>query len=528
MKTWVDKSSEILARLFRDIPPVLEEAARRASEGRISGSEMHVLTEIGVGKPKTMTQVAAGLRISVGALTTAIDKLVNKGYVDRCRVPEDRRIVKLALSGEGAALARAHTAFRKTMAEGAFSSLTEEQRGLLLLALENLDEYFRMQAVRPIREEREPPLLPIRIGELEIPVPIVQGDMGAAFSSPRLAAAIAACGGLGVLTSAQIGFAEPDYESDPQAANLRALRRDVTEACERLERLAAGQIGAIGVNVLCAAPDCAKVVQTAIDAGARVIIAGMGLPISLPGMAGDARVKLVPMVSSARAVALLRRAWAKKYNRAPDAVIFEGPFKCGILGFKEEQLDGAASDFYRSVVEIRRELTDLPNCPLIVANGAMNRADVKRAVAYGADGIQLDEPFVMTTECSAPAAVRSVYAEAKRRETLILKSPLGMPARLLRNALTDRVMRGNTDPARCIGCIDLCPRKDIPFCLTEALNAAARGDAENGILFCAENGGRTAPYKTVADVFESVCSESAQPQALIIASAFAIHRNAPS
>jgi NAD(P)H-dependent flavin oxidoreductase YrpB (nitropropane dioxygenase family)/DNA-binding MarR family transcriptional regulator len=506
MKSRVDKLNEVLARLFRDLPPVLDDAAREVSAGRISGSEMHVIAEIGVGKAKTMTQVAAGLRISVGALTTAIDKLVKKDYVRRFRVPEDRRIVKLALTPEGAALARAHTAFRNTMVEEAFASLTEEQRALLLLALEDMDEYFRMQAVRPVREEQEPPLRPIRIGELEIPAPIVQGDMGAAFSSPRLAAAIAACGGVGALTSVQPGFAEPDYERDPQTANLRALRRDIAEACERLDRLAAGKaIGAIAVNVLYASPDCARVVQTAIEAGARVIIAGMGLPISLPGMVGDARVTLVPMVSSARAVALLRKAWAKKYNRAPDAVIFEGPHKCGILGFKEEQLDGAAAGFYRSVVEIRRELADLPNCPLIVANGAMSRADVKRAVAYGADGIQLDEPFVLTPECGAPASVRAVYAEAERREALILKSPLGRPVRMLRNALTDRALRGNVDPARCTGCIDLCPKKDIPFCLADALNATARGDAENGILFCAENGGRAAPCAAVADIFKAFC-----------------------
>ncbi|MDR2089752.1 MAG: nitronate monooxygenase, partial [Clostridiales Family XIII bacterium] len=147
-----------------------------------------------------------------------------------------------------------------------------------------------------------------------------------------------------------------------------------------------------------------------------------------------------------------------------------------------------------------------PNCPLIVANGAMRRADVKRAVACGADGIQLDEPFVLTEECGAPEAVRAVYAAAERREALVLKSPLGMPVRMLRNALADRIARGNVDPARCIGCIGLCPKKDIPFCLTEALNATARGDAENGILFCAENGGRTAAHGavTVADIFKAL------------------------
>jgi NAD(P)H-dependent flavin oxidoreductase YrpB (nitropropane dioxygenase family)/DNA-binding MarR family transcriptional regulator len=515
MKRQIDRLNAVLARLFQTIPPILEDAARRASAGRISGSEMHVLTEIGLGKAKTMTQVAVGLRISVGALTTAIDKLVKKGYVRRFGVPEDRRIVKLELTAEGAALARVHAALREEMVETAFGALSEEQRSLLLLSLENVEEYFRMQAVRPIREEREPPLAPICIGDIEIPAPLFQGDMGAAFSSPYLAAAIAARGGVGVLTSAQPGFAEPDYESDPRAANLRALKRDILRARERLDELGdpgdpdgsgAGKgLGAIAVNILYAAPDCAQTVRAAVEAGARILIAGMGIPTSLPGMTGDACVKLVPVVSSARAIALLRRSWAKKYNRAPDAVIFEGPSKCGLLGFKEEQLDGAAAGFYRSVVEIKHELADLPNCPLIVANGAMRRADVKRAFAYGADGVQLDEAFALTRECAAPQSVLTLYARGGRREARILKSPLGMPVRMLRNILADRIARGNIDPARCVDCLDLCPKKDIPFCLAEALNATARGDAENGILFCAEPDSRAASYETVADVFRELC-----------------------
>jgi NAD(P)H-dependent flavin oxidoreductase YrpB (nitropropane dioxygenase family) len=334
--------------------------------------------------------------------------------------------------------------------------------------------------------------------------------MGAAFSSPRLAAAIAACGGVGILTSAQPGFAEPDYERDPLAANLRAFRRNIIDARARLNdgsSLTGGSgHGAIAVNILYAAPECGLMVKAAIEAGARIITASMGIPTSLPGMTGDSGVKLVPVVSSARAVALLRRSWAKKYNRAPDAVIFEGPLKCGLLGFKEEQLDGAATGFYRSMIEIRRELADLPNCPLIVANGAMSRADVKRAVSYGADGIQLDETFALTRECEAPESVLALYTGAVRREALIVKSPSGMPARVLENALTDRIARGSSEPKRCVNCMDNCPKNDISFCLAEALNAAARGDAENGALFCDGESGRATPsaHDSVAGVFAAL------------------------
>jgi NAD(P)H-dependent flavin oxidoreductase YrpB (nitropropane dioxygenase family)/DNA-binding MarR family transcriptional regulator len=468
---------------------------------------MHVLTEIGLGKIKTMTQVAAGLRISVGALTTAIDKLVKKGYVRRSRVDEDRRIVKVALTDEGAELVRAHVSFREDMIETAFKSLSAEQRELLLLSLADIDEYFRMKSVSPVREESEPPLRPIMIGDIEIPSPIFQGDMGAAFSSPSLAAAIAICGGVGIVTAAQPGFAEPDYEREPLAANLRAFKRNISDA--RARTRGQNSIGDVAVNVLYASPECGLMVKTAIEAGARIIIAGMGIPTSLPGMAGESDVKLVPIVSSARAVALLRRGWAKKYNRAPDAVIFEGPLKCGFLGFKEEKLDGAAADFYRSLVEIRRELADLPNCPLIAANGAMSRADVKRAIAYGADGIQLDEAFALTRECTAPSSVLALYSGAQRREALIMKSPVGMPARALKNALTDRAARGTADPSRCINCMTGCPKKDIPFCLAEALNATSRGDAENGILFCDGESDRAAPPTqmpdTVAGIFKALC-----------------------
>jgi hypothetical protein len=69
----------------------------------------------------------------------------------------------------------------------------------------------------------------------------------------------------------------------------------------------------------------------------------------------------------------------------------------------------------------------------------------------------------------------------------------------------ERILRGNIDPTRCIDCIDVCPRKDIPFCLAEALVATAKGDAENGILFCGESGGAAPRPGTVADIFRDLC-----------------------
>jgi NAD(P)H-dependent flavin oxidoreductase YrpB (nitropropane dioxygenase family)/DNA-binding MarR family transcriptional regulator len=476
--------NEILTRLLRSVLKIEEEAMRRASSGELSASETHVLAEIGVGKARTMTQVAVGLKISVGALTASMNKLVKKGYVNRFRVAEDRRIVKVELTEKGAATVREHDLFHEAMADSACGGMGGEQRELLIQLMENIDEYYKIQAIQPLREGADLALKPIRIGNIDIPAPIFQGDMGAAFSSPGMAAAVAACGGVGLITAAHIGFAEADYAENPAAANRRALKRDVRRALELLET--GGGTGAVGVNIKCTSGDYEALVRTAVEAGARLILSGGGVPAALPGIVRGADVKLLPIVSSVRALAVLRRRWAKKHNRAPDAVIFEGPCKGGPLGFKEEQLEAAESRFYQTILEIRRELEDLPSCPLIVANGVMRREDVKKALACGADGVQLEEQFAAAAECAAPPAVRRVYTEAGGRETVVVKSHAGMPVRILRNALAERILAGGAAPGRCIGGLDNCPGADIPCCAAEGLVAAARGDAEGGLLFCCD------------------------------------------
>jgi NAD(P)H-dependent flavin oxidoreductase YrpB (nitropropane dioxygenase family)/DNA-binding Lrp family transcriptional regulator len=442
-----------------------------------------------------MTQVAAGLRISVGALTAAMNKLEKKGYVRRFRVAEDRRIVKVELTEAGAEAARAHDMFHERMAESAFARLDGGQQGMILQMMEKMDDFFRMSLLRPVRAGGDLRLRPICIGGLPIPVPIFQGDMCAAFSSPALAAAVALNGGVGTLTAVQPGVFECDYGADPAAANLRAFRRGIAEARRMMGEGAgacgggpAGPLGALAVSVPCAAAGYRDFVAAAVEAGAQIIISGAGVPTALPGIVKDAGVRLVPVVSSARAVAVLRRNWAKKYNRAPDAVIFEGPGKCGHLGCKEEHIDMAGEDFYRTLTEIKREIEDIPNCPLIVGNGRMGAGDVKKALAFGADGVQLEEEFAASLECGAAGAVKEPYLGGGQWETVIVASPLGMPARVFRNRLAEMALGGGAPAKRCISCLDSCPKGNVPFCLAEAVAAAARGDADNGVLFAA--GGR--------------------------------------
>ena len=148
---------------------------------------------------------------------------------------------------------------------------------------------------------------PLVIGDLIVEKPIIQGGMGVGISLHRLAGAVARAGGMGIISSAQIGFQEPDFTTNFVEANVRAIHREM-----KLAREAAPE-GAIGFNIMVATKHYDVWVREAIKAGADCIISGAGLPVSLPEYAAQAyremeeeslpipsrRVKLAPIVSSA-------------------------------------------------------------------------------------------------------------------------------------------------------------------------------------------------------------------------------------
>ena len=60
-----------------------------------------------------------------------------------------------------------------------------------------------------------------------LPVPILQGGMGVGVSLGGLAGAVAACGGMGCISTADTGYREPDFAKDPVGANRRALAAEM-------------------------------------------------------------------------------------------------------------------------------------------------------------------------------------------------------------------------------------------------------------------------------------------------------------
>jgi len=496
------KLNEILVSLFNSVLKMEEDAIKSSSRHNLSITEVHTLTAIGTGKAKTMTQVATSLKISVSTLTTAINKLVDKKYVNRFRVPEDRRIVKIELTVEGVEAVQEHEAFHSKMIDDVVAELNEEEQGILLQSLDNLHDFFKRQRIRAIKGDAPIGLRPLTMGDVTVPVPIFQGGMGIGVSLSRLSAAAAKCGGVGVISAAQIGYMEPDFYANAKEANLRALKRNIREAKEAIKDVP--NKGLIAVNIMCAARYYDEFVEAAVEAGVDMIISGAGLPTSLPGIVKNSKVKIVPIVSSARATALIIKSWAKKYNRVPDAVLFEGPRAGGHLGFKEEQLDDAQEHFYETIMEIKEELEDIQDCPLIVAGGIYTKEDVQKALAYGADGVQLGTRFVTTEECDVHPNFKQAYLDATEEDMVVIKSPVGMPGRAIRTPFIDRVEDGRIPPEKCNRCLTPCKVEEAPYCITQALINAAKGDIEHGLVFSGSNAYRATKIEKVEDIFREL------------------------
>ncbi len=496
------KLNDILVSLFNSVLKMEEDAIKNSSKHNLSITEVHTLAAIGTGKAKTMTQVAASLKISVSTLTTAINKLVDKKYVNRFRVPEDRRIVKIELTEEGIEAVQEHEDFHRNMIDGVLAELNEDEQGILIQSLDNLHDFFKRQRIKSVKGNTPIKLAPLTLGDVTIPIPIFQGGMGIGVSLSRLAAAAARCGGVGVISAAQIGFMEPDFYTNPKEANIRALKRNIREAKEAIKDVP--DKGLIAVNIMCAARYYDEFVEAAVEAGVDMIISGAGLPTSLPGIVKNSKVKIVPIVSSARATALIIKSWTKKYNRVPDAVLFEGPKAGGHLGFKEEQLEAAQEHFYETIMEIKEEIEDLQDCPLIVAGGIYTKEDVQKALAYGADGVQLGTRFVTTEECDIHPNFKQAYLNATEEDMVVIKSPVGMPGRAIRTPFTERVEDGRIPPEKCNRCLIPCKAEEAPYCITQALINAAKGDIEHGLVFSGSNAYRATKIEKVEDIFREL------------------------
>ncbi len=340
------------------------------------------------------------------------------------------------------------------------------------------------------------------IGNKSARLPIIQGGMGVGVSLSKLAGAVAAEGGVGVISTAQIGYGEPGFEDDPKACNRAAIEKHVKLAKEQADG------GLVGVNIMAALKDYEEHVRTAVKAGADLIISGAGLPVVLPKLVEGSDTKIAPIVSTEKAARVILKLWERRYKRTADLVVIEGPQAGGHLGFSPEELkktDAAAYDSeIKKIIAAVKEYGDKfgQKIPVVTAGGIFTREDVMHAFSLGADGVQVASRFVATEECDAALAYKEAYIHAEESDVTIIQSPVGMPGRALNNDFLRQVHEQRTKVRKCYGCLAKCNPAEIPYCITDALIRAVKGDVENGLVFCGAKVGKIREISTVHDVIQ--------------------------
>lgn len=340
----------------------------------------------------------------------------------------------------------------------------------------------------------------LRIGDLCAKIPVVQGGMGVGVSLSGLAGAVAAAGGVGVISTAQIGFRDPEFKENPIETNLRVIGEEIAKA----RKIANG--GILGVNIMVATRRYEDYVKAAVAAGIDLIISGAGLPMTLPALVEGTTTRIAPIVSSVKSLSVITKYWMKKYSRKPDMVVIEGPEAGGHLGFSREELDNYTKESYDEEIKAILSMTKEMEVPTVVAGGVYTREDMEHYLAMGASGVQLATRFVTTKECDASDAYKQAYINAKKEDIEIVSSPVGMPGRAIHNAFLDKVNAGERFMRGCRQCIITCKPATAPYCITEALINAVEGRLDEGLIFCGSNAYRADHIETVADIMEEFAS----------------------
>jgi NAD(P)H-dependent flavin oxidoreductase YrpB (nitropropane dioxygenase family) len=228
--------------------------------------------------------------------------------------------------------------------------------------------------------------------------PIVQTGMGWV-SDPRLTAATANAGGLGILAGATLSYDE--------------LVAAVRETARRTD-------APFGVNLRADAPDAPERVDLLISAGVRVASFALAPKRDLIARLKDAGVAVVPSVGA-------RRHAEKVAGWGADAVIVQGAEGGGHTGPVPTSL-------------LIPQVVDAVDIPVIAAGGYFDGRGLVAALSHGAAGIAMGTRFLLTSDSPVGATIKARYLAAGVTDTVVTDALDGVPQRLLRTPFTNRLV----------------------------------------------------------------------------------------
>lgn len=348
----------------------------------------------------------------------------------------------------------------------------------------------------------------LKLGDKTSKYPIIQGGMGVGVSMHNLAGNVSKEGGIGIISTADIGYQEEDFNKNPMGANLRAIGKEI-----KLAREIAGEDKILGVNIMVALKNYSEIVKECVKQKIDLIISGAGIPKELPQYVKGTKTKIAPIVSSLRCCKLIVKHWRSKYNYVPDMIIIEGPEAGGHLGFRnEELLEGNKPTLENITEEVVDYISGIEKetnkeIPVICAGGIWDGKDIKKFLDLGAKGVQMATRFVATDECDASIEFKKAYVNAKQEDIKIIKSPVGMPGRALYNNFIKMTEESKCKINRCYGCIKTCDVANTPYCITKALIDSVKGRINDGLVFCGSNVHKVKEIVSVHTLMQELVSE---------------------
>ncbi len=346
----------------------------------------------------------------------------------------------------------------------------------------------------------------IQIKNKEIKLPIVQGGMGVGISLNNLASAVINEGGIGTISAAQIG-----YQYDGFFTSLKkSYELNIIAVGDEIKKVKKKSNGFLAINIMTASRQYKDLCIEAVNNNVDAIVSGAGLPLDLPKYVKDSKTAAIPIVSSVRVLDIIIKKWMKKYNYLPDAVIIEGPLAGGHLGVKKSEINQEVKSLEDHTIDVIDYLKQKKiDIPVIVAGGIYTSSDVKRFIDLGADMVQLGTRFIATHEADCHINLKQNLVNAKVDDMIIVPSPVGYPARAIKNNFSNEILNNTKPVDKCIGCVIPCKGRDIstPYCISRHLIDAVNGDLDNGLFFTGYNGYKVDKIVSVKELVSELLKE---------------------
>lgn len=302
----------------------------------------------------------------------------------------------------------------------------------------------------------------LKIGDLEIKIPIIQGGMAIKASMAKLAGAVANEGGIGVIAGT--------------ALSVEELKSEI----EKARKLITNKGGALAVNIMFAATNFMELVKTAIDSKVDIIIFGAGFSRDIFEVVKGTGVKVFPIVSTLKLAKIAQKLGA-------DAIVVEGGNAGGHLGTELDSWD------------IVGDIVENIEIPVFGAGGVITPTDAERMLSLGADGVQMGSRFIASEECEVDDVFKQMYLKAKEGDIVKMMSSAGLPANAIISPYVEKVLKETTDkPKNCNGCLKKCTHK---FCVNEKLVNAHNGNYEEGIFFAGRDAWKIDEILSVHEIF---------------------------